>query len=68
MRYLLIALMSATLSTGCARVMTAGADGGAGCSAYAEARLTLPYDALDRGPLSEWVAGDLDARMTATCR
>lgn len=38
---------------------------GAGCSAYGEARLTMPQ--LGNDALSVWVA-DLDDRMTGACR
>lgn len=37
----------------------------AGCTAYGEARLTMPP--LGTDPLSEWVA-ILDTRMTRACR
>lgn len=65
MRLLMPVAMIGLLLTGCATTMPSG---DAGCLAYGEARLTLPYDAIDDGPLSEWVAVDLDTRMTATCR
>ena len=38
---------------------------GAGCEAYAEARLSMPE--LGDDPLSFWIA-DLDDRMTGACR
>ena len=38
---------------------------GAGCSAYAEERLSMP--GLGTDALSNWVA-DLDDRMTGACR
>ena len=38
---------------------------GAGCDAYAEARLSMPTLGLD--PVSQWVAA-LDDRMTGACR
>ena len=65
MRLLMLAAMAGLMLTGCA---TTTPSGDAGCASYGEARLTLPYDAIDDGPLSDWVAVDLDARMTATCR
>ncbi len=37
----------------------------AGCTAYGEARLSMP--ALGADPLSQWVA-ELDSRMTGACR
>lgn len=38
----------------------------AGCSAYANARITMPRP-LGTGPLDQWVAV-LDATMTGVCR
>lgn len=43
------------------------ATGDAGCSAYGEARLTMPRPLPDNA-LGRWVAHDLDPRMTGTCR
>ena len=41
----------------------------AGCEAYGEMRLSLPYSELEKSPISvvRWVSR-LDARMTAVCR
>jgi len=48
------------LMSGCAGMTAIGA----GCSAYAEARLTMPPLGVDA--VSLWVA-DLDDRMTGVC-
>lgn len=49
------------LMSGCAATMAVGV----GCSAYAEARLSMPQ--LGEDLLSQWVS-DLDDRMTGACR
>ena len=54
-------ILAFLLLSGCAGTMAIGA----GCSAYAEARLAMPL--LGNDLLSEWVA-DLDDRMTGVCR
>jgi len=57
-----------TLLTGCVATMGGGSEGGAGCAAYSEARLSIPpAQTLPAGPWGSWVA-DLDDRMTGTCR
>lgn len=53
----LIALLSGCVTT----------FGGAGCASYGEAQLSMPRP-LPNDALGQWVAADLDARMTATCR
>ena len=55
--------------TGCAATMAGGIEGGAGCTAYQEARLALPpVDTLASVPMpwAQFIA-DLDDRMTGAC-
>lgn len=62
----LMGLTIGILLTACAGVTAIGA----GCSAYAQARLALPSDAdllATPAPVLAWI-NMLDARMTAVCR
>ena len=59
-----------TLLTGCVATMGGGSEGGAGCAAYSEARLSIPAVETIAGvpaPWASWIA-DTDDRMTGTCR
>lgn len=52
------------LTSGCAETTSAG---DAGCAAYGEARLSMPWEAeLPESPWITWIA-DTDDRMTGVC-
>ena len=64
-KWILTGFLAATLLTACAGAV--GID--AGCRAYTEARLTLPFDDLSDAPkpVVDWI-NLMDARMFAVCK
>ena len=64
MRFVMVVLLALPLLTGCAQTTVTGA----GCNAYAEARLAMPpAETVPAGAWGLWIA-DTDDRMTGVCR